>query len=129
MASNTKSESGRVNKKLGENAARSVEEILSSVGNENYAEFMAGVFEGSQGAKALGKRFGQAAVSKNLTRPERLELQKTIGNFAMNHAKMNPGIGSEELARLKDEQILLMLKKEFGLVPLKGETSDQGTAA
>ena len=124
-----KSDSPRTGKKLGETESRSIEDILASVGNENFGELVNGIFEGTGSAKSFGKKIGQTSRIKNLPRRERLEVQKLIANLAINHARMNPSLGSEELARLKDEQILLMLRKEFALVPLKDVPSDSGTVA
>ena len=124
-----KSDTPRVGKKLGEDQSRSIEDILASVGNENFGELVNGIFEGAKGAKEFGKRIGQSSRIKNLPRRERLEVQKLIANLAINHARMNPSLGSEELARLKDEQILLMLRKEFALVPLTEEIDDPSPTA
>lgn len=124
-----KTEGGRVGKKLGETSARSTEDIINAVGSDGFGELVNGIFAGAGGAKRVGKRIGQKLLVKNLPRGERMELEKMVGNFALNHARMNPNIGSEELARLKDEQILLMLKKEFGLAPLKEVSDGPGTIA
>lgn len=124
----TKTEAGRVNKKLGESRFRSVEEILSGLGSESFGELINGIFEGAGGAKEIGKRIGRSSRFKSLKRAERMEMQKMIGNLALNHAKLNPSLGSDELAQLTDEQIHRMLQKEFGLVRLKEEANGSGSA-
>lgn len=111
----TKTEGGRVGKKLGEAQNRSLVDVLKSGNSASLGEFLQAAFDSAGGAKEVGGLFGQILKGKNVPKQTRLEITKALANLTLQYERLKPGLTDDEVVRLTEDQIDLKFSTDFGI--------------